>query len=79
MRKYTDSLFLVSFGYLRVYSFTKSVYENYKYDLLQQFPYFMYILLFGLWSLQVIWFIKLGEIYIKEHIMNYFIKRIHYE
>lgn len=79
MNIYTDSLFLVSFGYLRVYSFTKSIYENYHLNLLHNFPFFMYILLFSLWSLQVVWFTKLGQIYIKEHILSQYRKRIHHE
>lgn len=76
---YTDSLFLVSFGYLRVYSFTRTMYENYALNLLNNFPFFMYILLFGLWSLQIVWFSKLAQIYIKEHIISHYRKRIHYE
>jgi len=67
---YTDTLFLVGFGYLRVYSLSYTIYNNYQRGLMLAQPFSQYISLFGIWSLQIIWFSKLLQIYVKENIIQ---------
>jgi hypothetical protein len=67
---YTDTLFLGGFGYLRVYSLSYTLYDNYQRGLMFGQPLYQYISLFGIWSLQIIWFSKLLQIYVKENILK---------
>lgn len=67
---YTDTMFLCGFGYLRVYSLTNTIYDNYQRGLMFGHGIIQYTSLFALWSLQIVWFSKLLQIYVKENILQ---------
>lgn len=62
---YTDSIFLMLFGYCRVYLLSDNLYLN----LATINTYNMYLrsLLGTMWGLQVLWFVKLSKMYFNQH------------
>lgn len=69
-RIYSDTFFLISFGYYRIYTFSYILYENNKNGLLIKMPYELSVLIKFLWLLQMVWFYKLTKIYTNDYIYN---------
>lgn len=68
---YTDLLFLILFGYLRIYKFTDCVYVNYSRGLISNYSYDLKSVYITVWALQIFWFNKLMNIFINQHLQEY--------
>lgn len=67
---YTDLIFLVLFGYFRIYLFSKSILINYTSNLIQGYSFDLKAIYISIWLLQVFWFNKLLTIFINQHLQE---------
>jgi hypothetical protein len=62
---YTDSIFLMLFGYCRVYLLSDNLYLNLK--AINTYNIYLRSLLGTMWGLQVLWFVKLNRMFFDQH------------
>lgn len=62
---YTDSIFLMLFGYCRVYLLSDNIYLNLK--VINTYNMYLRSVLGTMWGLQVLWFVKLNRMFFDQH------------